>query len=184
MILKPSDKWTWYYDDAEQHLMLDLGDDIVFRTNLSKKLIVDCAIGINEFSVDDASAFQTYREQISLLNLSEPRQAELALYCAAAKRFHKPVQPKSWFFNPASDGGYTPEEGDFVQLSNDYSEGYFIVLEVGDSASLCSLVCQNSFILDGVKSLKFGQAIKVMHDRMSTANHTLSNGVHAIALVS
>ena len=110
----------------------------------------------------------------ALLNLSEPRQAELALYCAAAKRFHKPVQPKSWFFNPASDGGYTPEEGDFVQLSNDYSEGYFIVLEVGDSASLCSLVCQNSFILDGVKSLKFGQAIKVMHDRMSTANHILS----------
>ena len=38
MILKPSDKWTWYYDDAEQHLMLDLGDDIVFRTKSVKKI--------------------------------------------------------------------------------------------------------------------------------------------------
>ena len=184
MMLKPSDKWTWYYDDAEQHLMLDLGGDIIFRTNLSKKLVVDCAIGINEFSVDDASAFQTYKEQISLLNLSEPRQAELALYCVAAKRFHKPVQPKSWFFNPVTDCGYTPEEGDFVKLSNSHSEGYFIVLEVGDNASLCALVCQNNFALDGMKSLKFGQAIKVMHDRMSVANHILSQAIHSIALVS
>ncbi|EGU57677.1 hypothetical protein VITU9109_22691, partial [Vibrio tubiashii ATCC 19109] len=33
-MLKPSDKWTWYYDDSEGHLMLDLGDDMVFKTNL------------------------------------------------------------------------------------------------------------------------------------------------------
>lgn len=184
MMLKPSDKWTWYYDDTEQHLMLDLGDDIIFRTNLSKKLIVDCAIGINEFSVDDASAFQTYREQISFLNLSEARQAELTLYCTAAKRFHKPVQPKSWFFTPVIDGGYIPQEGDFVQLSNDHNDGFFIVLEVGDNASLCALVCTDDFMLDGMKLLEFGQAIKVMHDRMSNANSVLTQGLHSMALVS
>ena len=66
-MLKPSDNWTWYYDDAGEHLMLDLGDDMLFKTNLSRKLMVDCALGVNEFSVDDATAFQTYKEQIALL---------------------------------------------------------------------------------------------------------------------
>ncbi len=184
MMLKPSDKWTWYYDDTEQHLMLDLGDDMVFKTNLSKKLIVDCAIGVNEFSVDDASAYQTYKEQIAHLDLSEPRQAELALYCVAAKRFHKPVQPKSWFFDCISDGLNAPVEGDFVQLSNSYSDGYFLVLEVGDNSSLCASINLEAFVLNGVKSLGFGQAIKVMHDRMSSANHILSGQTQPMALVS
>jgi cell division protein ZapC len=180
-MLKPNDKWTWYYDDTEQHLMLDLGDTMVFKTNLPRKLIVECAIGINEFSVDDASAYQTYKEQISLLGLSEPRQAELALYCAAAKRFHKPVQPKSWFFDCQSSDEIAPEEGDFVHLCNGYSEGYFIVLEVGESASLCASVNLYEFELNGVKSLEFGQAIKVMHDRMKLANHHFQ--LQSIAMV-
>lgn len=104
-MLKPSDTWIWYMDESENSLMLDLGDDMVFKTNLSRKLLVECAMGQNNFTVDDASAFQTFKDQISLLGLSEPRQAELTLYCVAAKRFHKPVQPKSWFFDH-QDGTY------------------------------------------------------------------------------
>nr|WP_174238891.1 cell division protein ZapC [Vibrio taketomensis] len=172
MMLKPSDKWTWYYDDAEQHLMLDLGNTMLFKTNLSRKHIVECAVGINEFSVDDATAFQTYKDQISHLDLSEPRQAELALYCVAAKRFHKPVQPKSWFFNSLSDGSLTPEEGDFVRLETNHTRGAFIVLEVGECASLCASINLDDFDLNGIKSLKFGEAIKVMHDRMQNINHS------------
>ncbi|MGL5654735.1 MAG: cell division protein ZapC, partial [Vibrio sp.] len=92
-MLKPSDKWSWYYSDREGYLMLNLGADMLFRTNLSRNLLVDCAFIENHFTVDDASDFQLYKEQIVSLPLSEPRQAELALYCIAAKRFHKPVQP-------------------------------------------------------------------------------------------
>lgn len=181
MMLKPSDKWTWFYDDSEGHLMLDLGDGMLFKTNLPRKLIVDCAIGINEFSVDDASAYQTYKEQIAHLGLVEARQAELALYCVAAKRFHKPVQPKSWFFDSLSDGNFTVEEGDFVQLDASGTSGTFIVLEVGECASLCASVSLEEFQLNSAKSLAFGQAIKVMHDRMQPRNHQFQ--VQPIALV-
>lgn len=180
-MLKPSDKWTWYYDDSEGHLMLDLGDGMVFKTNLPRKLIVDCAIGINEFSVDDAAAFMTYKEQIAYLDLSEPRQAELALYCVAAKRFHKPVQPKSWFFDSLSDGSVHVEEGDFVQLNSSSHSGVFIILEVGECASLCASVSLEEFVLGGSKTLVFGQAIKVMHDRMLPVNHHFQ--VQPIAMV-
>ncbi|WP_165862867.1 cell division protein ZapC [Vibrio sinensis] len=179
-MLKPSDKWTWYYDNTEGHLMLDLGCDMVFKTNLSHKLIVNCAIGINEFSVDDASAYQTYKEQIALLDISVPRQTELALYCVAAKRFHKPVQPKSWFFDCLSNGDLEPEEGDLIKLSNAFGEGYFIVLEVGESASLCASIGLGEFVLNGSKSLQFGQPIKVMHDRMLLSNQDFINSPMAL----
>ncbi len=169
-MLKPSDKWTWYYDEHKACLMLDLGEEMIFQTNLTRKLLVNCAFSNNEFTVDDASAFQTFNERIRCLDISEYRQAELTLYCVAAKRFHKPVQPKSWFFD-AQSSGYEPEEGDMVFLTNQYSEGVFIVLEPGETSSLCLYVGQEEFVLDGSKSLPFGQPIKVMHDRMACASH-------------
>ena len=169
-MLKPSDKWNWYYDEHKACLMLDLGEDMIFQTNLCRKLLVNCAFSNNDFTVDDASAFQTYNERIRCLDINEYRQAELTLYCVASRRFHKPVQPKSWFFD-AKSGQYTPAEGDMVSLSNQYSEGLFIVLESGDTSSLCAYVGQEDFILDGRKLLQFGQPIKVMHDRMESANH-------------
>jgi cell division protein ZapC len=132
--------------------------------------LVNCAFSENEFTVDDASAFQTYNERIRCLDINEYRQAELTLYCVAAKRFHKPVQPKSWFFD-AQACDHEPEEGDMVFLTNQHSEGVFIVLEAGDTSSLCAYVGQEEFLLNGSKALGFGQPIKVMHDRMSCANH-------------
>ncbi|MDF2152142.1 cell division protein ZapC [Vibrio sp. CAU 1672] len=169
-MLKPSDKWSWYYDEQKACLMLDLGEDMIFQTNLSRKLLVNCAFSKNEFTVDDASAFQTYNERIRCLDINEYRQAELTLYCVAAKRFHKPVQPKSWFFD-AQGKDHQPEEGDMVSLTNQHSEGLFIVLEAGETSSLCAYVGPEEFSLNNSKSLGFGEPIKVMHDRMACANH-------------
>lgn len=173
-MLKPNDTWTWFFDEREGALMLDLGNDMLFKVNLPSKLLVDCAYTENDFTVDDASAFQTFKEQASLLDLSLPRQAELVLNCVASKRFHKPVQPKSWFFEPSIDG-YLPQEGDIIHLHNRYSEGYFMVIEVCETASLCAAIEQEAFLLDGSKSLGFGQPIKVMHDRMMCANQIFTN---------
>lgn len=173
-MLKPRDTWIWYMDESENALMLDLGDDMVFKTNLSRKQLVECATGVNNFTVDDASSFQVFKDQIAHLDLSEPRQAELTLYCVAAKRFHKPVQPKSWFFDHQSQiKGFTPKEGELVSLVNHYSNGCFIVLEVGENASLCACVELDAFTLNPSKQVLFGQSIKVMHDRMAPAGNLL-----------
>ncbi|PMH46500.1 cell division protein ZapC [Vibrio sp. 10N.286.49.B3] len=179
-MLKPSNTWNWYYEENKQTLMLDLGDDLVFQTNLARKLLVNCALSANEFTVDDATSFQTFRDPIHSLSLSEPRQAELTLYCVAAKRFHKPVQPRSWFFDHQSEG-YAPQEADVIRLVNQYGSGLFIVLEVGDGSSLCTFVELEEMELTSAKSLKFGDSIKVMHDRMVCANHMLNT--ETIALV-
>ncbi len=169
-MLKPSDKWNWYYSNSEGYLMLELGEEMVFRTNLSRNLLVDCAFSSNQFTVDDASDYQTYKERVDYLPLSAPRKVELVLYCVAAKRFHKPVQPKSWFFDYQSSG-YSPQEGELISLVNSHGRGHFIVLDVGESASLCVSVDLAPFTLNNSKQLCFGQVIKVMHDRMATVNH-------------
>ena len=171
MMLKPRDTWNWFFDERENTLMLDLGSDMLFKVNLPRKMLVDCAYHEADFTVDDASAFQIFKERASNLELSEARQAELALNCVAAKRFHKPVQPKSWFFDPQS-GEYHPCEGDIIHLKNRYGKGYFMVIEVCESASLCALIESGEFVLDTNKVLCFGEPIKVMHNRMVCANQT------------
>ncbi len=115
-MLKPSDKWNWYFDEHKACLMLDLGEEMIFQTNLSRKLLVNCAFSKNEFTVDDASAFQTFNERIRCLDINEYRQAELTLYCVAAKRFHKPVQPKSWFFRCSINRARTRRRGHGISI--------------------------------------------------------------------
>lgn len=167
IMLKPSDTWTWYYDNKAQSLMLDLGMDMVFCVNLPHKVLVEGAFSECKFSVDDASAYQMFVEHISYLPLSEPRKVELALNCVAAKRFHKPMLPKSWFFETQSDAGYAPEEGEVISLKNDLGEGRFIIVENYECASMCMLVDMDAFALNPTKYMAFCEPIKVMHDRMA-----------------
>lgn len=181
MMLKPNDSWNWYFDDPNKALMLDLGDDMLFKVNLSAKLLANTVYTDCDFTVEDATAFQTFKEIVCNFELSTPRQAELVLNCIAAKRFHKPVQPKSWFFDPKGEG-YTPEEGDIVRLTNSHNQGYFMVIEVCENASLCAFIEMGEFKLDVTKSLNLGEPIKVMHNRMECANHRFAQ--QPIALVS
>ena len=136
------------------------------KANLKTKDLIPCAFQTNQFNVEDAQAFHTFRDSIATLPLNEPRQAELNLNCVAAKRFHKPVQPKSWFFD-AGNGVDIPCEGMLVQMQNSLNQGIFIVVEAGDNASICALVDLEDFQLNGYKTLKFGDMVKVMHDRMT-----------------
>lgn len=164
--------------------MLDLGDDLVFRTNLCQKLLVECAYSKTQFTVDDASDFQTYKEALDALDLTEGYKSQLILNCVAAKRFHKPVQPKSWFFNHQGACEEQPNVGDIMQLSNDFNHGLFMVLEVGESASLCANIKLEEFYLTSSKSLGFSEAIKVMHDRMQRFHDECQCPFQEYALVS
>ncbi|CED71461.1 cell division protein ZapC [Aliivibrio wodanis] len=165
-MLKPSDTWSWYYDNKARSLMLELSMDMVFCVNLPSKVLIDEAFNKSKFSVDDAASYEMFVEYISFLPLSEPRKVELALNCVAAKRFHKPMLPKSWFFESQGDG-YCPAEGEVVSLKNDLGEGHFIIVENYECASMCMLVDMDAFALNPVKYMSFCEPVKVMHDRMA-----------------
>ncbi|UAB68860.1 cell division protein ZapC [Vibrio sp. SCSIO 43132] len=167
-MLKPSDNWKWYFDNEVSALVLGLDGDMAFKVEIPQKFLVDCAFKDSEFSVDDASVFQQFKESVSTLPLSEPRQAQLILNCVATNRFHKPVQPKSWFFDHQG-GGHAPSQGELVHLKNELNSGLFMVVEVCDNASVCASVELDGFQLTSSKSLSFCQSVKVMHDRIARA---------------
>ncbi len=148
--------------------MLDLGTDMLFRTNFPAKVLVDCAFDTNEFTVDDAGDYQSFCESVSYLPLLDARKAELVLNCVAAKRFYKPIQPKSWFFDTQlGNPVMSPREGEVISLKNQYNYGHFIVIESGETSSLCICVELDGFALTSSKMMNFSDVVKVMHDRMA-----------------
>ncbi|WEM43867.1 cell division protein ZapC [Photobacterium sp. DA100] len=164
-MLKPNNSWMWYYDQKYDALMLDLGDDMLFRVAIPTKNLIPCAFTRSTFTVDDASVYQSFLEGMSILELSAPRKAELALNAVAASRFHKPLMPKSWFFNQQS-GAHQPQLGDIVTLSTDLGEGQFLIIENSGTASLCMMANTSSLALNAAKEMAFCETIKVMNDRM------------------
>ncbi|GAD90332.1 MULTISPECIES: cell division protein ZapC [Vibrio] len=168
-MLKLNDTWNWYYDEEQSSLMLEISEEMVFRSNLPRKVLIESAFKPQKFSVEDADIYHVFQDSVKGLPLSIPRQAELVLKAVAVKRFHKPVQPKSWFFDTQSNG-YQPQEGEVVELQNEYNTGYFMVVESSDTASIVVSVNSDDFYLSGSKHLSFCQPIKVMHDRMRSAN--------------
>lgn len=178
-MLKPNNSWTWYYDSKHDSLMLDLGDDMIFRVSIPPKHLITSAYDRTDFTVDDASVFQTFVESVAQLELPEPRKAELALNAVAASRFHKPMMPKSWFFHTQSEG-CEPQEADIVTLETDAGQAKFLVIENSGCASLCMLAEASPLALTSTKEMAFCDTIKVMNDRMQA--HVIEKTVN-LALV-
>lgn len=162
----PKEHWAWYFSQRDDRLLLDVGDGLVFETNLPAKLLTQCVGTRTNFTVDDASSFERFYHSLSVLPLSEDDKMTLVLNCIAAKRFHKPVLPKSWFFSVAPVF-MLPKFGQLISLSNEFNQGHFIVLEVGENACFVINAEYDSFQLSENKNLAFGEAIKVMHNRVS-----------------
>lgn len=173
-MLKPNNTWKWYYDKKLQSLMLDLGQEMVFRVTIAKKNLVPDAFLENQFSTDDIAVFQIYWDGISDLDLSSSLKAELALNAVAAQRFHKPFLPKSWFFQQQQQM-ISAEKGTIVALATQTGIGQFLLIENSGTASLCMLAQENSLELNDDRTMHFCEAIKVMNDRLFIAEKKSQN---------
>ncbi|MDC9613036.1 cell division protein ZapC [Xenorhabdus khoisanae] len=167
MKIRPDDQWRWYFDHEHSRVMLDLANGMVFRSHFPAKMLTDYAMTMKEmsFSVDDAALYYAFEEHSRRINIAPALRAELALNGVVAFRFMKPQMPRSWHFSHFSLVG-KPEHGEIVQLrlQDSDTEALFMVVEVGDNASLCLLAQQKLELNDRVMS--FCDAIKVMNDRL------------------
>ena len=163
-MLKPNNAWTWFFDTQLQRLMLNLGHKVVFTVAIEKKNLIPDAFDGGAFSVEDAAGFQTYWDTVQYLSLADEQKKTLVLNAVAARRFHKPFLPKSWFFDPQPTS-QSPLEGALVELTTAFGVGRFIVIENSGNASLCMLAQEQALMLSEDKSLGYCETIKVMNDR-------------------
>lgn len=166
MRLKPADDWRYFFDTEYDRMMLDLADGYLFRSRFSRRMLAPDAFSETLFCVDDVAQFFIFEEQSGSCDLTENQQAELVLNGLIARRFLKPMMPKSWYFSSVSQSDWVPDEAEIVgvKLRHSGDIAHFLVIECGENAALC-LLAQPKLDLNG-RIMALGDAIKIMHDRL------------------
>lgn len=162
MLLQPNDQWRWFMGE-DKHLMLDLGEDMLFSTPYLHKHLV-CSVSLDHcFSVEDTGIYYRFLDQLTAFGSSAQR-VQAALNGVAVARYYKPLMPQSWFFEPQADY-HQPELGELIGLDVGQEQLIFMVVETSPSASVCISLAP-SRLLSNSKQLDTFSAIKVMNDRI------------------
>jgi cell division protein ZapC len=165
MNVRPTENWYWYFDHSLNSLMLNLSQDMVFRSRFTKKMLIDDAFIETRFSIADASTYYQFYESCGSFSLAEPYKVQLVLNAIAAHNYLKPQMPKSWYFFQQAYA-YTPEMGEAicVQLCDSHQFIDLLTIDISDNAALCVIAQKSANLAD--KTLILGDVIKIMHDRL------------------
>ncbi|MBM7071913.1 cell division protein ZapC [Shewanella sp. 202IG2-18] len=178
MLLMPKKDWQWKYNDAHGVLSLSLGPELEFLTPYAKKLLIPDALGVMEFSVENAKFYIDLIDRLQdVLTCTESALVQIALNATAAHFMLKPQMPKSWFFESSQVCVYS-EQGKVFELICSQTRQKSLVLAVESTlqATLVMVLSAETELNDS-KTLKQFDTIKVMQDRL----HSLKSKSQAAA---
>lgn len=163
---RPTDCWRWYFDNQYDSLMLEVSNDMLFRSCYSSKMLIPDVFREFPFSVSDATSYYQFYDSCQILALTDSQKIELSINAIVAANFIKPQMPKSWYFCQQPKL-YRPKLADIVEVSMQEGDQrvFLLVVEAGENASLC-IIAQPTFVAMN-KTFYFSEAIKVMNDRLA-----------------
>ena len=158
--------WCWCFNHTSNSLELLQSNFKTIDSQLSARQLIPDALSGDKFDLEDANSYQAFYEQAAdYLDLPPAELEWLVCRATAAKRFFKPTMPKSWFFLPSS-AHMTLDEAYVVEMDTASGVGQFLILEVGEKASLFMLFSEQLTLSEG-SDMKRGELIKVMNDRVA-----------------
>lgn len=162
-MLSPSGHWTWYWDDSADKLAIQLDGELCMLTAYGEKQLNNKISKPEAFCLSDTEVYYECLEclQINCQYLSEAEKVQICLNACAAKKFHKAVPLKSWFYDVQNASVHS----ELVATVSAHSQGTVLITEYDTHSATCMLLDKN-FSLTENKVLSQFSLIKVSTDRL------------------
>ena len=160
-MLQPMSDWYWFSENSQ--LMLSMGKEWQCTTAYGQKQIIDIPQS-QLFSLCDTEYYLSFGNHLvaSGARFSEAQLTHILINATAAIMFHKPVTPKSWFFDEIESFG---SHNRLSRISNRFDSGIVLVLTDEQSLVTCMLI-SSKLQLNENKFLKQFELIKLAKNRL------------------
>lgn len=161
-MLQPMSNWFWFTENSQ--LMLSMGSQWQCTTAFGQKQIVDLPNADKMFSLRDTEWYLSISNSLidSGANFSEAQLTHILINATAALQFHKPISPKSWFFDEVENYGV---HNRLARITNQFNNGVVLILLDEAAMATCMLISEKILLTEN-KLLKKFELIKVAKNRL------------------
>ena len=161
-MLQPLSDWYWFSENGQ--LMLSMGKEWQCTTAYGQRQIIDLPKSHQLFNLSDTECYLFLAEHLnaSCGQFSDAQLTHILINATAAIMFHKPVTPKSWFFDEIESFGFHHR---LARVANKFGSGAVLVLTDEQSLACCMLI-SSKFQLNENKYLRQFDVIKLAKTRL------------------
>ncbi|WP_163934986.1 cell division protein ZapC domain-containing protein [Paraferrimonas sp. SM1919] len=164
MLLMPNDTWQWNYDSNRDALLISLGNELNFMTELKSKNLIPDALSSQIFNTQHAIYYTQSLEMLSQqVKASEPLLVQMALNATAAKFMWQHQAPKSHLFKMSHECVYS-KPGKVFYLQTEQAKGLCFVIDASATSSVVLLLSELA-VSDSDLLMAFS-TIKVLNSRL------------------
>jgi cell division protein ZapC len=155
----------WYWFSENNRLMLSMGKEWQCTTAFGQQQIIDLPKSKQLFNLTDTECYLTFANHLidSGGQFSDAQLTHILINATAATMFHKPVSPKSWFFDEIESFGFHHR---LARVSNKINSGVVLVLTDEHSLATCMLI-SSKLQLNENKTLNQFDLIKLAKTRLA-----------------
>jgi cell division protein ZapC len=161
-MLQPMSDWYWFSENSQ--LMLSMGKEWQCTTAFGERHIIDLPKSNQLFSLSDTECYLSFANHLidSGGQFSDAQLSHILINVTAAIMFHKPVTPKSWFFDEVESFGFHHR---LARVANKFNRGVVVVLTDEHALASCMLI-SSKFLLNENRVLKQFDLVKLAKNRL------------------